>query len=176
MSVNFLFRPIRSIAFATAQLLSKPGRAIRQQTYLRALRTLACVGIHYGHYLQKPVMMPFATPPVGGPATVRVLKSEEKGSDVNLATSLLVDAFAGDFEQAVVVSNDSDLVYPIEVVQNKFGLPVVVHFPCGGGAGPASISAKWLWRRRSSTRHLAAAQFANPLADANGQFHKPAAW
>ncbi len=177
MSVNFLFRPIRSIAFATAQLLSKPGRAIRQQTYLRRLRTLACVGIHYGHYLQKPVMMPFATPPVGGPATVRVLKSEEKGSDVNLATSLLVDAFAGDFEQAVVVSNDSDLVYPIEVVQNKFGLPVVVHFPCGGARRPSfHLSQVAMASPIINPAHLAAAQFANPLADANGQFHKPAAW
>ena len=57
-------------------------------------------------------MMPYATPPAGGPSTVRVLKSEEKGSDVNLATTLLVDAFDDDFEQAVVAPvSDSNEFY-----------------------------------------------------------------
>jgi hypothetical protein len=102
---------------------------VRQAAYLRALGTLACLSIHYGHYLQKPVTMPLATPLPGGPATVQVLKSEEKGSDVNLATLLLVDAFDGDFEQAVVISNDSDLALPIQLVRQKLGLPVVVLFP-----------------------------------------------
>ena len=40
------------------------------------------------------------------PATSRRGDSEEKGSDVNLATRLLVDGFNGDYEQAVVVSNE----------------------------------------------------------------------
>jgi len=34
-------------------------------------------------------------------------KSEEKGSDVNIATYLLVDAFDDQYETAVVVTNDS---------------------------------------------------------------------
>jgi hypothetical protein len=37
-----------------------------------------------------------------------VIKTEEKGSDVNLATYLLLDAFKQDCEAAVVISNDSD--------------------------------------------------------------------
>jgi NYN domain len=108
---------------------------------------------------------------------VQVIKSEEKGSDVNLATTLLVDAFDGDFEQAVVVSNDSDLVYPIEVVRQKFGLPVIVLFPCGGGRKPSfHLSNVATASPLVKTAHLAASQFPNPMTDATGTFHKPATW
>ena len=62
---------------------------------------------------EKPTRMPLHPPPATGPKTVQVMKSEEKGSDVNLATYLLVDAFDDDYEAAVVVSNDSDLAEPI---------------------------------------------------------------
>ncbi len=108
--LSFPVDQVNRIRYCTALVKARPSdpqQPIRQLTYLRALETLACVTIHYGHYLEKKVMMPSANPP---PATVRVIKSEEKGSDVNLATALLVDAYERDFEQAVVVSNDSDLV------------------------------------------------------------------
>ena len=40
--------------------------------------------------------------------------TEEKGSDVNLATHLLHDAHMDRFDVAVVASNDSDLLGPIK--------------------------------------------------------------
>jgi hypothetical protein len=96
---------------------------------------------------------------------------------LGLATTLLVDAFDGDFEQAVVVSNDSDLVYPIEVVQNKFGLPVVVLFPCSGTRQPSfHLSKVAAASPIINPAHLAAAQFPNPMNDAKGTFHKPTSW
>ena len=179
-SLHFPGDNVHRIRYCTARVKARPSdprQPIRQQTYLRALGTLPCVSIHYGHYLQKPVMMPYATPPAGGPSTVRVLKSEEKGSDVNLATTLLVDAFDGDFEQAVVVSNDSDLAYPIEVVRKKLGLPVVVLFPCGGGRKPSyHLSQVATASPIVNSAHLVASQFPSPITDATGTFHKPATW
>ena len=53
------------------------------------------------------------------PKYARVIKTEEKGSDVNLATHLLHDAHMGRFEVAVVVSNDSDLLEPIKIVRER---------------------------------------------------------
>ena len=39
---------------------------------------------------------------------VEVLRTDEKRSEVNLASHLLIDACTGDFEKALVISNDSD--------------------------------------------------------------------
>ncbi|MFV2063919.1 MAG: hypothetical protein ACC726_10470 [Chloroflexota bacterium] len=49
-----------------------------------------------------------------------VTKTEEKGSDVNLAAYLLLDAVDHDRDMAVVISNDSDLVEPIAVVRERY--------------------------------------------------------
>jgi hypothetical protein len=68
--------------------------------------------------------MPLVQPTSGGQRTVKVYKTEEKGSDVNLATHLMLDAFQRDCDLAVVVSNDSDLEEPIRVVMQVLGIPV----------------------------------------------------
>jgi hypothetical protein len=133
--------------------------------------------MHYGHYLQSVVTMPYAHPPAGGPGTVQVLKSEEKGSDVNLATMLLVDAFDGDLEKAVVVSNDGDLALPIQIVPSKSNLPVLVLFPCRPGRKVSyHLSQVAAASPIISTANLAASQFLATLTDAVGTFHKPASW
>jgi hypothetical protein len=171
---------INRIHYFTAQVKARPAdplQPVRQLTFLRALRTLPSVSVKLGRYLLTRPFMALANPPVGGPSTVQVLKSEEKGSDVNLATTLLVDAFAGNFEQAVVVSNDSDLVYPIQIVQKQFKLPVVVLFPCHGHRKPSNHLSKLVTSAPIvSLAHLQAAQFPNTLTDAHGVFHKPATW
>ena len=62
--------------------------------------------------------------PDDGPRTVEVIKTQEKGSDVNLATFLLLDAFRQESDIAVVISNDSDLKEPIRVLIEELGVPV----------------------------------------------------
>jgi hypothetical protein len=112
------------IHYFTALVVPPPWDPLmgqRQQTYLRALQTLPSVSIHYGRFLQTYPRMPLRYPPAGTPTTVEVIKWEEKGSDVNLATVMLCEAFAGDYELAVIISNDSDLVMPIEVVRKQLG-------------------------------------------------------
>jgi uncharacterized LabA/DUF88 family protein len=59
----------------------------------------------------------------------RVIKTEEKGSDVNLATHLLHDAHRGRFDVAVVISNDSDLLEPIRIVRRELGKSVGILNP-----------------------------------------------
>jgi hypothetical protein len=75
---------------------TRSSRAQRQQVYLRALETIPGLSIDYGHYLSHVTRMPLAQPRRGGARTVQVVKTEEKGSDVNLATYLLLDAFKSD--------------------------------------------------------------------------------
>ena len=79
---------IERIKYFTAYvkaLPNNPDAPRRQQTYIRALQTLSHLEIVYGHFLSHNVRMPLAHPIVGQPRTVEVLKTEEKGSDVNLA-------------------------------------------------------------------------------------------
>ena len=65
--------------------------------------------------------MPLANPAPGRNPIAQVLKTEEKGSDVNLATYLLLDGFDGLYESAVVISDDSDLEAPIREANRRFG-------------------------------------------------------
>ena len=69
-----------------------PQKHIRQQTYFRALRTLPALSIHEGNFLSNPVLMPLADPQPGDQERVRVIRTEEKGSDANLAAYLTRDA------------------------------------------------------------------------------------
>ena len=154
-----------------------PQQPIRQQTYLRALRTLPTVTIHYGTYLESRVWMRLVNPPPGGPANVEVLKSEEKGSDVNIASYLLVDAFEKDYEAAIVVSNDSDLAEPISLVRKKLKKKVLVLLPCGPGRRE-SVELKKVATKavRVDPAIIAASQFLPQLSDIHGTIHKPATW
>ena len=63
--------------------------------------------------------MALVVPPGQPQEYARVIKTEEKGSDVNLATHLLHDAHIGRFDVAVVISNDSDLLEPIKIVREQ---------------------------------------------------------
>ncbi len=171
---------INHIRYFTGHVTARPNNPLqprRQQIYLRALRTIPHLTIHLGSYLEKPVRMPLHPPPATGPKTVQVMKSEEKGSDVNLAAHLLVDAFDDDYEVVVVVSNDSDLAEPIRLVRQKFGKKVLVLHPCGPGR------TRSIELRRVATKSLSvdvsllgACQFPPTLTDANGTIHKPPRW
>ena len=118
--------------------------------------------------------MPLAKPPRRGARTVEVLKTEEKGSDVNLATYLLLDAFDGDYEMALILSNDSDLVEPIRVVRAKFSLPVGVVNPQGNTSHALRKAASFYRPLRQGV--LQASQLPAQLADAKGTITKPVSW
>ena len=84
-----------------------PDVNIRQDSYIQALAVAApLVQVTFGHFLRHAVRMPAVTPP---PKTHYVYKTEEKGSDVNLALHVLNDAWRDAYDCAVIVSNDSDL-------------------------------------------------------------------
>ena len=120
------------IRYFTALVTNRPGdplQAQRQQKYLRALQTIPILTIHYGHFLPKTKQRPLAHPPEFGPPFVKVLDTEEKGSDVNLASYLLMDGFESQYEVAVVISSNSDLQVPIEMVRTRLGKQIGVYDP-----------------------------------------------
>ena len=125
---------IKDIHYFTARIKPNPhdpDKHVRQDTYFRALRTVPGLHIHEGTYSRKAVKLPLhpiPAPPTP-PTLVKVVKIEEKGSDVNLATRLLIDAFDKAFDAAVVITNDSDLAEPIRQVRRKFGYRVMILVP-----------------------------------------------
>ena len=110
------------------------------------------------------------------PAYVRIRDTEEKGSDVNLATRLLVDGFTGDYQQAVVVSNDSDLAAPIRYVSRDLGLRVVVVNPDSQTSTHNDLVDSATYVRRLWKSHLRKSQLPPTLTDVHGVITKPSAW
>ncbi|HCF93871.1 MAG TPA: NYN domain protein [Verrucomicrobia bacterium] len=168
---------ITGIRYFTAKVSARPddpGQPTRQQLYLRALRTIPNIQIVYGHYLTHVVWMPLAHTIPGQKPFVQVIKTEEKGSDVNLASYMLVDAAANTFDCAVIVSGDSDLKMPVQLVQDRFNKIVGVlnpqKHPCKALQGTA------LFYKHIRESALAACQFPPVLVDAKGTFHKPPSW
>ncbi len=151
-----------------------PEQPLRQATYLRALATLADFEVFYGHFLTKNVFMPLAMTEAEKPSHVMVIKTEEKGSDVNLASQLLNDAHLRRMECAVVVSGDSDLLMPVKLVREQLGIPV-------GVLNPQKNPCVVLKRHATFYKHLKSgrlsrSQFPEELTDAQGTFHKPISW
>ncbi|MBB3118803.1 NYN domain-containing protein [Pseudoduganella violacea] len=169
---------ITAIKYFTAKVSARPNdpqQPARQQAYLRALVTIPCVEIIYGHYLSHTVRARLAVPPVSGPATVEVIKTEEKGSDVNLATHLIHDAHLNRFDIAVVVSNDSDLLTPIKLARADLGKLVGILNPQRHPSRALLPHIDFLKQIRGSA--LAASQFPAQLLDARGRvIHKPIGW
>lgn len=105
---------VETIKYFTARVSARPqnpSALIDQQVYLRALRTIPNLEIVFGHFLTHSV--PMMLTGVMPPQRVWVDKTEEKGSDVNLAAHLVRDAFQKRFELAVLITNDSDLAEPV---------------------------------------------------------------
>jgi len=173
-----------------------PHTRQRQEMYIRALETLPNLTVHYGHYLQSTVSMRLAAPPPGGPRFARVLKMEEKGSDVNIATYMLVDAFRKDCDQLIVVTNDSDLAEPVRIINKELNLPVGVFNPQSSDTATRnsartgrkikvapSVTLRKMARfardirSEGPTCHMAVSQFPATLFDAAGRtITKPSTW
>ncbi|GAA0322283.1 NYN domain-containing protein [Actinoallomurus spadix] len=171
---------IHRIRYFTAQIgrrTDDPQRHNRQQIYLRALRTIPHLEIHLGRFQQTTVRMPLAVPPVQGPRTVEVIKTEEKGSDVNLATYLVADAFRGDFDAALVITNDADLAEPIRLVCHELRLVVGIaspHPPHRRSGALRQATPTFFRQIRPST--LRACQFPDLIKDGQGLVQGPLMW
>ena len=166
---------IQSIKYFTAIVSARPHdpqQPMRQQVYLRALRTLPEVSLIYGHFLTHsvPMMLTGSNPP----QRVWVDKTEEKGSDVNLATHLLHDGFKGLFDTAVLITNNSDLMEPVKIIRRELNLPVGILNPHQRHSCTLKPQATFMKRIRQSD--VAACQFPQTMVDAHGYFHKPPSW
>jgi uncharacterized LabA/DUF88 family protein len=165
---------IHRIKYFTAKVTARsndPDKPLRQQIYWRALKTIPNLEIILGSFLSHDVIMALSPPKKG---YAKVIKTEEKGSDVNIAAHLLMDAFHDDFELAVIVSNDSDLLLPIQMVTREFGKPVGLLNPHKNTSVALQPHVMFVKHIRQGV--LANSMFPVSLQDTKGVFKKPASW
>lgn len=176
---------VERINYYTARVSGKrdPDMPRRQQFYFSALGTISCLNIHLGRFLVHDVDMKLVEPlqfqpaprvmPEPLPKFAKVVKTEEKGSDVALGAHLVRDAFLGAFEQAAIITNDSDLAEPVRIVVKEVGLPVILLTPENRPVGS-------LARLVSDVRHikpsLSRCQFPDPVGSTKGPIAKPTDW
>ncbi len=150
-----------------------PSKPQRQDAYLRAVQRLRPeVEVYFGHFLSHTVRMPLARP-TGNRRSAEVVRTEEKGSDVNLAAHLLNDGWLDLYDCAVVVSNDSDLAEGMRLVKLHRGKRIGLVTP--GNRGPSrQLLAYADFARRIRTNGLRHSQLPDPIPGTN--IRKPANW
>ncbi|MCA3721350.1 NYN domain-containing protein [Phenylobacterium sp.] len=115
-----------------------------------------------------------AAQPENDALVVQVHTMEEKGSDVNLGAHLLNDAWKGAFEAALVITNDTDLCVPIEMVARERNIPVYVACPKINGSLAAKLKKVATHPRHVKSHMLRDSQFPDPISP-NG-LAKPVGW
>jgi hypothetical protein len=192
------------VVYCTARIdqITNPSGHVDQDVYLRALVASGSVDlIEYGYYVARVKQAPMAVRSPGAAGVPQLVhpqwpvmvqdgagvqlpnslflvsyaNREEKGSDVNVASHLLVDVLNGRVDAAVVVSNDSDLRFPVQFARNR--VPVGVVNPshnqlAGALRGQAAAGAGRHWWYRLTAADLASHQLPDPA----GRYRRPAGW
>lgn len=105
-----------------------------QKTYLHALEEMGRVKTVLGFYAKRKAMLPAYEEvckacPTSDRGLLKVVKFEEKRSDVNIAVSMLLDAARTEEDCAALITGDSDQVSAIEAVRYTYGKRVLVFNP-----------------------------------------------
>lgn len=171
---------ILAVKYYTAMVSSRPSdpdAPTRQTVYLRALAAhVPELEVTFGTFQQNKVRMRLANPPAVGSAYAEVLKTEEKGSDVNLALHVLHDAWHDRYDCAVICSNDSDLSESLRIVKTEHKKRIVLVVPGAVGQRHPNVQLSRYAHKviRLTPEAAAANQLPNPIPGT--PLHKPVSW
>lgn len=102
---------INKVYYFSAVALWLPNKAQKHKDYISALRSVG-VEIILGQFKVKDRKCPLCSK--------NFISHEEKKTDINIAVKLLEDAFVDDFDSALIVSGDSDLIPAVETMKKMF--------------------------------------------------------
>lgn len=170
------------LKYFTAKVEGNSSSA-RQQVYLRAVENQCpMLQVFYGYYLKtttnmQPVNPIYADPSLNG--KVEVHKQEEKGSDVNLAIHMLDDAWRGNIDRVLLVTNDGDLRDAIKLVRHRYNdlrIKVGVAAPLSNGRKISRVLKRASDFRRNieTSKNLANCQMPDQIPNTN--IKKPNHW
>ena len=193
---NYSINKIKYFSAITKARKNDLNKPVRQQIYFRALKTNPNTEIILGSFLENEVTyyVPEKTItgtqqiarvslfykqvalPLSGTNFFAVKKTEEKGSDVNLGAHLVMDAYEKRFDVAVVISNDSDLVEPINIVNRMDKLRVRLLNPYPFTQEKLKQTTLYTGVKYIRQGALASSQFPENMTDGIGNFHMPKDW
>ena len=171
------------VKFFTARIRPYPHdeQAIaRQNLYLQALKAQPSIQVIEGYYNRNKIWLPHTAQKCrdcnnSRNGMARVMKFDEKRSDVNLTSALLSDAFRDSAESFVLVSGDSDYITPVDIVRFELKKQVLVFNPRNDRPSDLMYHATYY---RNIPRDLPAkCQLPDEVTLANGRtIHRPTAW
>jgi len=152
-----------------------------QETYLKALATLSSVEVVLGKFKKKRVA---CIEPSCSHLGNRLFETvEEKRTDVNIAVSMLDDAYQNACDQFVLVSGDSDLVPSVSLIRSRFGKKKIIvyvpHTPSPTSTRGFAVELRYAAHvnRDLPINFLAKAQFPTQIPDGSGGLiTKPLSW
>ena len=108
--------------------------------------------------------------------TVDVIKTEEKGTDVNLAVQMVADAKDNLFDKALLFSNDSNMAYAVQIAaqdcHKKIGL-----FINRNAVSFKTLKENVTFIKRLTPTILAQNQLPDEITTDTGRtIHKPQEW
>lgn len=111
-----------------------PQSLLNQHYYWLALSTLPKIKLIEGFYQKSKRLMPFYREPCKSCSLVPnhlapVVKLEEKRSDVNIATEMLMDAISENADAFTLITGDSDLAAPVQAIRYQLKKPIAVFNP-----------------------------------------------
>jgi uncharacterized LabA/DUF88 family protein len=195
---------LHRVIYCTARVSGarNPSSAADQAVYIRALKAHGSVDlIEFGNFVSRAKFAPLVRPV---PSTYRptvvqpewplmlkdfatgndlpqatfmvsYLHQEEKGSDVNVGTHLILDVLQKEIDAAVIVSNDSDLKLPVREARKRVPVGIVKPGPsqlAGDLRGSPNEGAGEHWWGQLSAERLREHQLPDPV---NG-ISKPNSW
>lgn len=110
-------RYLQKVYYFTARVKKKMERE-RQDAYLRALGTRELVETVVGSFKMKSVWCGVDACQFDG--WKKFYKPEEKRTDVNIAIQMVADAYEDNTDRFILISGDSDLVPPIQLIRRSF--------------------------------------------------------
>lgn len=174
------------VRYYTAPVLGKmcddPESPQRQRTYLQALRKLhpQRIAIIEGRMTASQPYQRLVRPIPEAPALgmVQVVHFDEKQTDVNLASDMIVAAWTNACEQIVLCTNDSDIEAALATIRKHcpaVRLGIVAPIPGDDHRRiPADLVRHAHWTKTLKRVHLAQSQL--PLKIPGTGIRKPVAW
>jgi uncharacterized LabA/DUF88 family protein len=153
------------------------SRSDKQRIYLEALATNSKIITKLGYFSTHKTKMPLAAKwDKGKISKVEVIKTEEKGTDVNLAVQMAVDAIRDEFDYAMLFSNDSDMAYSVQIAAKECKKKVGLYISSTATSYKV-LKENTCYIRRLTDSFLTKHQFPEEIKTPSGRIiRKPSDW